>query len=138
MNKYEKKYNLIEDEKTKRDHKSRRMFCIKDNKLFLAESNLPYSHAVWFEKEGWMDETDDTFMNSVTRGIIDFNGDIYFYQGYDFSTSKEVKDIFFQHFKELVKLLNINKKGKIYSGFVRKKDKWLPIESYGTIKDNLN
>ena len=53
------------------------MFCIYQNKLFIAESNLPYSHAVWFEKEGWISKEKDELMDEIIRGIIDNSGNIY-------------------------------------------------------------
>jgi len=59
MNKFEQKYWITEDEKVKSFHQSRRMFCIYKNKLFVADSNLPYSHASWFEKEWWITKEKD-------------------------------------------------------------------------------
>ena len=47
---FEKKYGIKENEKIIAFHKSRRMFCIYQNRLFIAEPNVPYSHATWFEK----------------------------------------------------------------------------------------
>lgn len=54
MDIFEKRYGFKEDKKTISFHESRRMFCVYKSKLFIAEPNLPYSHAVWFEKEGWI------------------------------------------------------------------------------------
>lgn len=71
MDKFEKKYGIKEDEKVKVFHRSRRMFCIYKNKLFIAKPNLPYSHAVWFSKEGWMSDEKDDLMNNIVRGTID-------------------------------------------------------------------
>jgi len=54
------------------------MFCIYQNRLYVADRNLPYSHLVWFEKEGWMSPDNDDFINKIVRGIVDDIGDIYF------------------------------------------------------------
>ena len=100
MDKFEKKYGFKEDERIIDFHKSRRMFCIYQNKLYTAEANLPYSHAVWFEKEGWISRKKDDFMDSIIRGIVDSEGNVYFYTGYDFEINEEAESIFFLHLKE--------------------------------------
>ena len=64
---FEKKYGIKEDEKIRTFHKSRRMFCIYNNKLFIAEPNLSYSHAVWFEKRGWISKENDEIINEIRR-----------------------------------------------------------------------
>jgi len=48
MDFFEKRYGIKTDEKVEAFHRSRRMFCVYKNKLFVAEPNLPYPHAVWF------------------------------------------------------------------------------------------
>jgi len=106
MNSFEKKYGIKEDEAVKKFHKSRRMFCIVDSVLHIAEPNVSYSHAVWFENKGWMNAANNTFMDTVVRGIVDAKGDIYFYVGYDFHINESIEKIFFLHLKELVKQLN--------------------------------
>tara|TARA_Y100000310_G_C20029371_1_gene511080 strand:+ start:49 stop:465 length:417 start_codon:yes stop_codon:yes gene_type:complete len=138
MNKFEKKYGFKENEKTRAFHKSRRMFCIYKNKLHLAKPNLLYSHATWFEKEGWISEEKDSLMESIIRGMVDSKGDIYFYVGYDFKINNEAKFIFFLHLKELVKKLNLNANAKIFGGLIKQNSgKWPPRKAYGKIKDNL-
>lgn len=138
MDEYEKKYGFKEDEKTKAFHRSRRMFCIYQNKLFIAEPNLPYSHAVWFEKEGWISRENDELMDKIIRGIVNNNGDIYFYVGYNFDINKEIESIFFYHLKELVKKLELKSNAKIFGGLITQESgKWPPRKEYGTIEDNL-
>lgn len=132
MNKYEQKYDFIEDEQTIVFHRSRRMFCIKEGKLVIAEPNLPYSHAVWFEKEGWMDETDDSFMNTIVRGFVDKLGDIYFYVGYDFLVNNKAKVELFSHLRELAESLNLKQTSKVCGG-----KNWPPIKFYGILEDIL-
>ncbi|MCK5044519.1 hypothetical protein KAR26_02230 [Candidatus Parcubacteria bacterium] len=139
MDKFEKKYGIQEDEKVGTFHRNRRMFCIYQNKLFIAESNLPYSHATWFEKEGWVPKAKDELMNEVTRGMIDNKGDIYFYIGYDFEINKEIEFIFFSHLKELVEKLKLKSNAKVFGGSIKQEagKKWLPRKEYGKIEDNL-
>ena len=129
---YEHKYRIEEDKQTIEFHKSRRMFCIKEGKLVIAEPNLPYSHAVWFEKEGWMDEADDSFMDNITRGIVDKLGDVYFYKGYDFSVDEESEKELFRHIGELRESLDLKLTAKVYGG------KNLPTSKlYGKLNDIL-
>lgn len=139
MDKFEKKYGIKEDEKIKAFHRSRRMFCIYKDKLFIAKPNLPYSHAVWFSKEGWVENKKDDPMNNAVRGIIK-NGDIYFYVGYDFDVSREAELIFFKHLKELVDKLKLKPNAKIFGGMIKdtSKTEWDPKKEYGEVKDNIN
>ncbi|HBB02826.1 MAG: hypothetical protein US89_C0007G0008 [Candidatus Peregrinibacteria bacterium GW2011_GWF2_38_29] len=91
MDAFEKKYGFKEDKKVKDFHKSRRMFCIYEGKLYIAESGLPYSHAVWFTNMGWISEKNDKLMDEIVRGIIDDKGDVYFYIGYDFKVDERLE-----------------------------------------------
>jgi len=139
MDEFEKKYGFKEDEKTIRFHKSRRMFCIYENKLVIAKPNTPHSHAVWFEKEGWMSREKDDLMDSLVRGIIDDKGDIYFYIGYDFEINEKVESIFFSHLKELIEILNLKSNANIYGGLIKQKSGkiWPSKKDYGTVEDNV-
>ncbi len=139
MDTFERKYGIKEDEKTKRFHESRRMFCIYQGKLVIAEPNLPYSHAVWFQKNGWMSEQEDNLMNEIVRGCIDKEGNVYFYAGYDFQINNQIELILFSHLSELVEILKLRPDAKIFGGSINQKAgaKWLPRKEYGKIKDNL-
>lgn len=139
MGAFEEKYGIKEDEKTKMFHKSRRMFCIYKNKLVIAEPNLSYSHAVWFQKNGWMSEQEDNFMNDAVRGVVDKGGNIYFYAGYNFKVNSQIELIFFSHLSELVERLKLMPDAKIFGGSINQKAgaEWLPKKEYGQIKDNL-
>ncbi|MDD5589598.1 MAG: hypothetical protein PHQ47_00275 [Candidatus Portnoybacteria bacterium] len=139
MDIFEKKYGIKESKKIKDFHRGRRMFCIYDGKLHIAKSNLPYSHAVWFVKEGWMPEDDDKLMDKAARGIIDAKGDIYFYTGYDFKIDSEIDSTFFLYLNDLVRKLKLNINKEIFGGLIRKKpgEKWPPIKKYGKIKKYL-
>ncbi|MHA1575357.1 MAG: hypothetical protein ACTSXL_04380 [Alphaproteobacteria bacterium] len=139
MDEFEKKYGFKEDEKTIAFHKSRRMFCIYQNKLFIAEANLPYSHAVWFKKEGWISREKDKLMDSIIRGIIDNKGNVCFYIGYAFEINKEIESIFFSHLKELVEKLKLKSNAKIFGGLIKQEAGkiWPPRKEYGKIENNL-
>ncbi|HPT08603.1 MAG TPA: hypothetical protein PLE28_02830 [bacterium] len=139
MDKFEKKHGIEEDKATRDLYLNRRMFCIINNVLYTAEPNLPYSHAVWFVKEGWMTDTDDSLINEATRGMVDDKGDVYFYIGYNFDLNEKTEITFFLHLKELVDKLNLNSNSKIFGGLIKSdpNTKWPPIKDFGKIKDNL-
>jgi hypothetical protein len=113
---YDKKYGITEDKKIIRFHKTRRMFCIKDGILYIAKPDLPYSHAVWFEKMGWMSKENDMIMNQVIRGYVGETGDIYFYRGYDFQVDKQVKTEMLKHLRELKEKLKLGSDSKLVGG----------------------
>lgn len=139
MNIFEKKYGIKEDRKVEDFHRSRRMFCIYNNELHIADQNLSYSHAAWFEKEGWMSKENDELMDKIVRGIVDEQGNIYFYTGYDFKISNGSKDIFFPFLKELTEKLELNYSAKVFGGLIKSEPGkvWPPANEYGEVKDNL-
>lgn len=139
MNEFVEKYGVEENENTIIFHQSRRMFCIYKNRLFIAESNLPYSHAVWFKKEGWLSEVGGELMAEIVRGIVDSKGNIYFYIGYNFEINNNCEQIFFSHLKELVDRLKLDSKAKIFGGLIKSEldQIWPPIKNYGMISQNL-
>ncbi|MCB9803590.1 hypothetical protein H6763_02050 [Candidatus Nomurabacteria bacterium] len=139
MDEFDKKYGFSEDEKTVAFHRSRRMFCIYENKLHIAKAKVPYSHAVWFEREGWISREHDELMNSLVRGAVDDKGDIYFYVGYDFEISEEAENTFFLHLKELSEKLKLRPNAKIYGGMIKQEagQVWPSRKEYGTLKENL-
>jgi len=134
MDKYS--FDEIENKKLEEYYKSRRMFCIKDNKLHIAEPNLSYSHVVWFEKLGWVRENDNSIINKIVRGVIDENGEIYFFIS-DHDITPEAESYFFPFLNELVQKLNLKPTAKIYGGTIKGKpgEKWPPKKYYGKIGD---
>ncbi|MCX6790887.1 MAG: hypothetical protein NTV62_01690 [Candidatus Gribaldobacteria bacterium] len=138
MNRFEKKYGIIENKEVKNFHGSRRMFCVKDNVLYIAKPNLSDSHAAWFEKEGWIqNDNDEEFLRDNVRGFIDSDGDVYFYVGYDFCINKKAEEVFFAHLKELAQKMKINPDAKINGGLLKQKpgSKWPPQKFYGRLED---
>ncbi len=138
MNHFERKYGVKEDKDVKEFHKSRRMFCIFENKLHIADPNVDYSHAVWFEDKGWITKDNDQLMDNIIRGIIDDKGNIYFYSGYDFNINKETEEGFFPHLKELSEILDISQESIVYGGFIKSQYKeWKTRKKFGPVKDLL-
>jgi len=141
MDKFEEKYGIEETEKVKTFHRSRRMFCIHQNRLYVAKPNLSYSHAVWFEKEGWISRQKDKLIDKITRGFVDNSGDIYFYTEYDFRINPDIELVFFSHLGGLVGKLNLKLNSKIFGGLIKPQtsgEKWKPRKDYGTIKSQLS
>ncbi len=138
MDEFEKKYGIKNNETVKEFHRNRRMFCIYQNKLYIAEPNLPYSHAVWFERKQWISKEKDDLMDKIVRGIVDENGDIHFYIGYDFQINKKIESIFFSYLKELIEKLELNSNSQIFGGSIKQESgKWPPRKEYGKIRDNI-
>jgi hypothetical protein len=136
MSKYEDKYGFKETNKTILFHRSRRMFCIKGGKLYIAEPDLPYSHAVWFEKEKWITSEDDQLMNQIVRGFVDKFGNIHFYIGYDFRVTEESFRELKKHLNELTKILQLNTQSFVYGGSIKSSvGVFKPRKTYGKICD---
>lgn len=135
MNYFEQKYGMKEDDGVKAFHRSRRMFCIYKGVLHIAEPNLPYSHAAWFEKEGWMTKETDGSMAEIVRGMINDQGDVYFYAGYDFRVDEHIEAIFFPHLKELAEKLGLDPNARIFGGLIKSAPGtiWPAAKEYGTL-----
>lgn len=135
MDAFEKKYGIKEDAKVKSFHSNRRMFAVVDGKLHVAPEGVDYSHATWFEKEGWITVNEDGRMDTVTRGFVDGKGDIYFYVGYDFVVTQECEKEFFTHLAELKKQLDLSDDNAVYGGLVRQtgEGQWPGKKSYGAV-----
>lgn len=129
------RYGITEDPNIVRFHTNRRMFCVVKNVLHIARPNVPYSHAEWFEHEGWISSDDDTSMDSIVRGYVDASGDVFFYVGYDFRVDRTTEDVFFAHLPELVRTLDL-KPDAVYGGKVRQPNSvvWAARKYYGTIE----
>ncbi len=138
MNIFEQKYGISENKKVEDFHASRRMFCIYNGKLQIADSNLPYSHATWFEKEGWMSKEDDKLMDNMVRGIVDSKGNVYFYTGYDFKVNSEAENTFFPHLKELSEKLELDAQAKVFGGLTKAEpgEIWPATNEYGDVESN--
>jgi len=138
MDKFEKRYGIAEDENVRAFHRSRRMFCIKDGKVYIAKPNLPYSHAVWFEKKGW--KATSSFMDKTVRGFVSKNGDVFFFVGYGFRVNRRAEFIFLSLLKELAGKLRIKHSARVYGGMIKQKGttQWPARKCYGTVKKYIN
>lgn len=134
MGGYDSKYGIVFNEEIREFHKRRRMFCVKDEKLYIAKSGLDYSHAEWFEKEGWMTVKNDNFIYYAMRGIVDQDSNIYFYVGYNFEINLQIEKIFFRNLESLAKQLNLKPTSSIYGGLIIKHNKKTPRIKYGTLQ----
>lgn len=136
MSTFDQKYGFKEDEQTRAFHRSRRMFCIFDGTLHIAKPDVSYSHAAWFEKEGWINKKNDTAMNEIVRGIVDAKGDVYFYVGYDFHIDLNAEEVFFENLGDLTSKLHISPDAHIYGGMIKKEpgEIWPPEKHFGTAR----
>jgi hypothetical protein len=130
MDFFEKKYGTEEDERIRNFHSGRRMFCIFKNRLFIADQNLPYTHAVWFQKQGWITEKDDHLMDEIIRGMVDKDGNISFYLGYNMRVIEGIELIFKKYIIELSEKLNLKKEAKVLGGWEQYSDKFGTQEKY--------
>lgn len=138
MNNYEKKYGIKESEKTKKFHKNRRMFAIKNELLYFAPVRAPYSHAEWFEKKGWISVNDYSKMDSITRGCINESG-IYVYRGWDFAFNSKDISILLKKLPKIIDMLGISKEKHLYGGMIRdSKGEFIPIRDFGTLSNLIN
>ncbi len=137
---YDKKYGVdSSDEKVKSFHASRRMFAIYEGQLILAKGDVTYSHAKWFELEGWMNPQDDSLMEEITRGYLDESG-VYFYKGYDFIIDEQSEKEMLEHVGELVKKTNLNTKLHLFGGKIKqeKEGDWPPRKDYGELSNLID
>lgn len=139
MNEFETKYNVKETKKTILFHKSRQMFCIRDNSLFLGPKGSTWSHAVWFENEGWLTKENTKVIDEAVRGYVSKDGDIYFYTGFDFSVNSKSESIFFLHLKEITSSMKLAPRAKIFGGLIKDREgKFFPRKSFGTVNYRLH
>lgn len=136
---FEKKYGIREIISVKNFHKTRRMFCIYNNVLYIAEPNLSYSHAQWFINQGWISPDNDSLMNKIPRGMVSADGDVYFFVGYDFAVTNIIENIFFDHFQELAQRLALKPEALVYGGLIKQTTagQWPPQKNYGTVSELL-
>jgi len=135
---FEDKYGVVEDESIKEFHKSRTMFAILLNKLYISEQT-DKSHAAWFKSEGWITESDDSLMNVIIRGYVDKSG-IYFYRGYDFIATEEDESKFLSKLSELKEKLKLVEDLAVYAGVVKTENvkQYPPKKMLGKLSKLLN
>ncbi len=134
---YDQKYGLdSSDEKVISFHSSRRMFAIKDGRIHLAPEGATYTHAKWFQMEGWMNPENDSIMETTTRGYTDNTG-IYFYKGFDFRIDEESEKEVLDNLESLVRQTGVSKERHLYGGKIKQEEggDWPARKDYGCIKD---
>lgn len=115
------------------------MFAIKDGRLFVAEQNIDYSHAVWFVRLGWSTNGNvDSMINTVTRGSLEQSG-LYFYKGYDFIYDEQSTRDFLDCLRELATELKVPLNTHVYGGKIVEipGKNALPRKDFGTIAQLL-
>lgn len=136
----DEKYNIKKTPETELFQRSRRMFVIYENQLLLADHNVPYSHAEWFEKEGWLKQDDDFFMETYVRGFIDSEG-ICAYVGYDFHSSPLVEKTLTHYsiLQQFVVKLDAKRETPIFVGMQKQEGegKFKPQKYLGNVVDFL-
>ncbi len=118
--------------KEKEFHKSRIIFVIKDEEVFV-NKYTEMSHEEWFREMGWLAQ-DDSIINNNIRGYYDGTG-IYIYYGYDFKAPD--KDLVAQYIDRIVEKLEITDTNiPIYLGTIPQEigNKWPPREKLGSIR----
>jgi hypothetical protein len=135
MSGFDKKYGIEETADIKDFHRSRRMFAIYQDSLYIAESGADYSHAEWFKRMQWMDESNDAVMETIVRGYVK-DQTIFFYVGYDFTVHDTAIRIMHDHILELADKLNLSEDTEIMAGVIVHSD-GTSIErmQLGTLKD---
>lgn len=114
------------------------MFAIYKGRLHIADTGLDYSHAEWFKRLGWLDESNDSLMSQIVRGYVK-DGAIFFYIGYDFVINDTVIDTMRSHIKELAATLGLSESTQVNGGAIISHDgKATPRIDLGTISDFLS
>ncbi len=98
-------------------HRSRVMFCLRDNGVEVAPKGTTNSHLEWFEEEGWVSEENrDEFLNQNIRGFYFPPEDtLYCYQG-NFTFDEELIDKVRKRLEELKEALSLNEETRICFG----------------------
>ncbi len=117
-------------------HRKRRMFCILEGELKIAEENCPLSHAGWFLREKWISLEDDSLFDEIVRGYVDNEGNIYFYSGYRFVINSTIEKTFFNFLTKLRDELCLGNSGNVFGGMILdEKNELVPNKFYGKIGD---
>jgi N-acetylglucosaminyldiphosphoundecaprenol N-acetyl-beta-D-mannosaminyltransferase len=126
--------NDSQNDRVKNFHRQRRMFCIFQDHLHIAEPNLDDSHSDWFKREGWTTGEQDELTKRITRGFVR-NGDIYFYSG-DFIVTEADEANFFAHLSEIVDVLHLHDDAHVYGGMIKEEvgRSWKPRKVFGNVK----
>ncbi len=138
IDKYSIRYGFKDSKELQDFHRSRRMFVVDAGEVILAEPDLPYSHALWFDKDlKWDKQKHERVMNDGLRGIIYEDGNVAFYTGYDFNLNDRIEEEFFEIFTELAEKAKLKQEAQVIGGLKKGKPgtDWSPQKVYGKAED---
>lgn len=132
----EEKYGVLEDEATEKLHRQRRMFCVINGEVIIAPPNSPYSHAKWLEETGMPAEEIERVMSQSVRGMVNQDGDLRFYRGWDFTVDEEAEQELSRILPILEEKLSLKSDAKIFGGAIKGEPGtvWPPRKYYGTLE----
>jgi hypothetical protein len=98
-----------------------RMFCIKENRVALAEPGLKLSHREWFQREGWIGKEgngdEESFFHHVVSGwYVPDKDAIYCFREIGLEDDPEVIEIVVHHLLQLKKSLGLGEHTKVFIG----------------------
>lgn len=127
--------------KIKKYHKTRTMFCIFENKVYIADKKYDFSHYEWFKKI-WIlnDENWNKIMENTTRWYIWDDGDVWFYIWFNFEINDKSETEFFNYLKKLNENYKLNLEWNIYwwVDILKIWESWKPRKIYWKVKNFIN
>ncbi len=115
-------------------HRSRRMFAVVADVLYIAPPERSGSHESWLLQEDLIDSPRDGRINGIVRGFVDESG-VYFYSGEDFSAPGWAERLFFSHAGEIQDKLSLPDDLPCYGGMIPqpRAERWPPRKAYGML-----
>ena len=114
------------------------MFAIVNGELYISHANNQESHLMWFAREGWITRKTDSVFEHIPRGMVDIAGDVYFYQGKNYSCVDEM--LIRKVLVKIVRMLSVPKTGRVYNGVLKQEPgtRWPGKQKLGQVSDILN
>jgi hypothetical protein len=133
----EAKYGVSESGDTERLHRQRRMFCVINGEVIIAQPDCPHSHAKWLEELGIPTNEIDAIMSTSLRGAVDQNGNLRFYTGWDFSVDEKLEQELLRILPVLEEKLSLKPDTKIFGGTIKGEPGtvWEPRKYFGTLEE---
>lgn len=100
-------------------HKSRIMFAIKNDILYIHKETTEMSHYEWFKELGWItDNNEESIINEVLRGYVDSEG-VYFYRGFEYEASEDDVKLFIRNILCLDDRIGIDGNLPVFAGVIK-------------------
>ena len=117
-------------------HRSRRMFAVINNVLFISEPNTTESHKEWFIRMNWIKDDKDTYFNIIPRGYVD-SKNLYIYIGENFEEDIELAEVLLQYLPQLINKLQLSNDINLCLGAIPggNQNPFPPRRVLGKIKD---